>query len=366
MSKKIKVLHIIASLGQGGAERQLVELVKENKSHAVCQLISGGFYEEELYRNQIKLFDLNIKKNILDIFSLYRLYKIIKFYKPDIINTWMYHSSLLEAVLRKITFKNNIPLVWGLRCSNMDTSQYSIFLKIVIKGCRYFSYTPNIIINNSIAGLKFHKSIGFNNNNIVIHNGIDGNKFSANNKFRINFRNKFKIDKEVKVLLCVGRRDPMKDHNTLLEAFKRIKKIYPSTILLLAGIGTKDIKENNGIIALGSCEDIHHVYSASDIIISSSAFGEGFSNALAEGMSSSLIPIATKVGDSNYIIGDVGKAVEPRNVKKLYEAIKEILELDEVIFSHKRILSKKRITENFAKSKMLKEYNKVYNQLLEE
>ena len=52
MSKEIRVLHIISSLGQGGAERQLVELVKQNKSHAICQLISGGSYEEEIKKDK--------------------------------------------------------------------------------------------------------------------------------------------------------------------------------------------------------------------------------------------------------------------------------------------------------------------------
>ena len=364
MNKKIKVLHIISSLGQGGAERQLVELVKHNKNHAICQLIPGGIYEEELKKNKIIIFDLKLKKSIFDLFGLYRLYKIIKYYKPDIINTWMYHSCLLEVVLRKITF-NSLPLIWGLRCSNMQTSYYSKTLKLVINGCKYFSKTPNIIIHNSVAGMNFHKNIRFKNNNIVIFNGIDTKKFSLNNKFRNKFRNQFNIDKESKVLLCVGRVDPMKDHDTMMEAFKKIKNNFSSAVLILAGLGTDKINKTNGLITLGSCKDIDQVYSACDIIVSSSAFGEGFSNALAEGMSSSLIPIATDVGDAKYIVGDTGKIIQPKNVDELYNAIKELLEIDDKIFSNKKILAKNRINENFNQLRMLDSYDEVYNQLLE-
>ena len=366
MNKKIKVLHIISSLGQGGAERQLVELVKNNKSHAICQLISGGVYEKELKKNKIIIFDLKLKKSIFDVFGLYRLYKIIKYYKPDIINTWMYNSCLLEVVLRKITF-NKIPLIWGLRCSNMETSYYSKTLKLVINRCKYFSKTPNIIINNSEVGMNFHQSIGFNNNNnIVIFNGIDTKKFSLNNKFRNEFRNKFNIAKDTKVLLCVGRVDPMKDHDTLLEAFKKIKKNFSSSVLILAGLGTENINKTNGLISLGACQDIEYVYSACDIIISSSAFGEGFSNALAEGMSSSLIPIATDLGDAKHIIGNTGIIINPKNVPELYNAIKELLELDEQSFSTNKILAKNRINNHFNQLKMLDSYDEVYNKLLEE
>jgi len=365
LSKEIKILHIITSLGQGGAERQLIELVKENKNHAVCHLISGGFYEEELDRSNKIRFNLNLKKNIFDVIALFKLYKIIIKYKPDIIHTWMYHSCLLEVILRKITF-NNIPLIWGLRCSNMETSYYSKILKLVINGCKYFSHTPNIIINNSVAGMNFHKSIGFKNNNIVIYNGIDINKFSANKKFRINFRNTLNINKDVKILLSVGRVDPMKGHDTLLEAFKKIKKNFSSTVLILAGIGTENINETNGVIALGSREDIDHVYAACDIIISSSSFGEGFSNALAEGMASSLIPIATNIGDSKYIVGHAGKVINPMNVNELYSAIKELLELNDQDFSAKKILARNRINKKFNKLKMLHSYNEIYKKLLEE
>ena len=116
---------------------------------------------------------------------------------------------------------------------------------------------------------------------------------------------------------------------------------------------------------MGSCKDIDQVYSACDIIVSSSAFGEGFSNALAEGMSSSLIPIATDVGDAKYIVGDTGKIIQPKNVDELYNAIKELLEIDDKIFSNKKILAKNRINENFNQLKMLDSYDEVYNQLLE-
>lgn len=365
MSLDIRVLHIISSLGQGGAERQLIELVKKNKSHAICQLTSYNSYVEELTNKNISIFDLKIKKKFLDILSLYRLYKVIKYYKPNIINTWMYHSSLLVVLLRIITFKNNIPLIWGLRCSNIDTSYYSLFLKIVIACCKFFSKYPNIIINNSKAGLNFHKKIGFKNKHVVIHNGIDVNKFSSNEKFRKDFRNKYKINKDAKVLLCVGRNDPMKDHYTLLQAFNNLKKNFPSVILILAGLGTENMKKTNGMMALGPRNDIEHIYAASDIIISSSAFGEGFSNALAEGMASNLIPIATNVGDSKYILGDIGKIINPRNKKELYYAIKETLELNRDNFENLKKLARMRIIQKFSQSKMISEYNKLYSKLID-
>ena len=365
MIDNIRVLHVISSMGQGGAERQLLELVKLNKNHAICQLTSDNSYIKELKENHITIFDLKIKKKSLNILSLYKLFKVIKYYKPEIINTWMYHSSLLVVLLRLITFNNRIPLIWGLRCSNMEMSHYSLFLKIIIICCKYFSMKPNIIINNSKAGLNFHKKIGFKNKHIIISNGIDTNKFKPNDQFRKAFRNKYKIHKNARVLLCIGRNDPMKDHSTLLKSFKQIRKNFSSVILILAGLGTENIKKINGMITLGPRHDIEHIYAASDIIISSSAFGEGFSNALAEGMSSKLIPIATNIGDSKYILGDVGKIINQRNPKELYCAIKETIKLDNNIFENEKILARMRIINNFSKPKMVSEYHKLYSRLID-
>ena len=112
------------------------------------------------------------------------------------------------------------------------------------------------------------------------------------------------------------------------------------------------------------CKDINIVYSASDIIVSSSAFGEGFSNALAEGMASSLIPIATNVGDSKYIVGEVGKIVAPRNIDKLYLAMQEVLNMDDNLFQKKKLFARERIKKNFSITKMIISYDDVYKNII--
>ena len=101
--------------------------MKKNKNHVICQLISGNAFENEINNSNIKIFDLNTKKLFSLIINLYKLNQIIKNNKPDIINAWMYHSSLMLAFIKLMRIKKNIPLIWGLRCSNMDTSHYSIY-----------------------------------------------------------------------------------------------------------------------------------------------------------------------------------------------------------------------------------------------
>ena len=53
----------------------------------------------------------------------------------------------------------------------------------------------------------------------------------------------------------------MKDHDTLIKTFKKLKKKFPSVVLLLAGLGTEKIKNVNNMITLGSSKDIDHIIS---------------------------------------------------------------------------------------------------------
>ena len=364
MIRNIKVLHVISSLGQGGAERQLVEMLKANDSHYVCQLLPNNFYEKELHTKSNKIFHLNMDKKAFKLISLLKLYSVIKDVKPQVIHCWMYHSCFLEILLHKFLNIKNIPLIWGLRCSNMKLEYYSLRLKLTIKFCKFFSNTPNLIIHNSFEGKKIHDELGFNNKSIVISNGINLKNFYKNENYRSLVRDKYKIPLSSKVFVCAARVDPMKDHDTLIKAFNLVKKSHPNIYLFLAGEGTQKFINIDGVIALGPYEKINEIYSASDFIVSSSAFGEGFSNSLGEGMANGLIPISTNVGDAEYIIKDIGTLVSSKNYELLADNLLWGLNLTNIEYMKRSIDAKNRIKNYFSTEVMLKNYSNMYENII--
>ena len=97
--KNIKVLHIISSLGMGGAERQLLELTQDNNNHGICQLMQRESWSDNFLKDKNRVFSLGMKKGIPDPRAFSKLKRTIEIFKPHIIHTWMYHASLLEVLL---------------------------------------------------------------------------------------------------------------------------------------------------------------------------------------------------------------------------------------------------------------------------
>ncbi len=122
------------------------------------------------------------------------------------------------------------------------------------------------------------------------------------------------------VLAHIARVDPMKDHESFLRAMAKL----PEFRALLIGAGTETLPPAANILRLDRRDDVPRLLAAADFIVSSSAFGEGFSNAIAEGMACGLPAVATDVGDAREIVGDIGLVVPPRDPAALAAAIRTL------------------------------------------
>ncbi len=242
----------------------------------------------------------------------------------------------------------------------MDLKQYGKVSQLIFWLQKILSNRVDKIIANSNASIKFHKDCGFYMaKSVVIHNGIDTNKFKKDEIKRKIFRGKYDLKETDIAIGIVARIDYMKGYIVFSKVAKKILDNYDNICFFSVGGGDEKIKQecynilNNynekRFFWLGNQNNVEDIYSGLDIS-SSSSFGEGFSNAIAEAMSCEIVCVVTDVGDSSMIVEDVGIVVNSNDEQSLYNGLINIVNSN---YRSLGIKSRDKIEDNFSLLKML-------------
>lgn len=365
MLRPHKIVFVITDLWGGGAEAMLTRLVTAEPRLAdeitVLSLLHGGPHNEQLRAAGITVIEPASNAAPAVLRGVVRLVQHIARDKPDIVQGFMYHGDLAALVALILSGRRrSTRLAWSIRCSDMDFSRYSWRLRLAVKACALLSRWPDLITANSAAGLKAHLRLGYRPRRAeVVFNGIDTELFRPDPELRAALRRDLGLPTDACVVAHVARVDPMKDHACFLAAMDQL----PDMHALLIGAGTEQLAEQPNVMRLGRRADVPRVLNAADFIASSSAFGEGFSNAIAEGMACGLPAVATDVGDARTIIGDTGLVVPPRDPEALAAAIAVLASEDAPARAARRQRAHDRIVENFALPRALEKFAALYASL---
>ncbi len=317
------VLHVIAGLGIGGAERMLASLVSAPRGaplrQIVVDLIGGGALASEIRAAGVEVRELGLAGPLSVPRVVGSLARIIRETQPAALQSWMYYGDLLGLwALERSGRRTATRHFWGVRCSDMEQSRYGPALRWTIRACARRAARPDAVVANSYAGRAFHRSLGYAPRTFpVIPNGIDTARFRPDASARQRVRAELGIDAAAFVAIHAARVDPMKDHATLAA----LASLRPNVLFLAAGRDTETLAGPPNLRGLGIRADIPAFYAAADCVLSTSAFGEGFSNVIAEGMAAGLPAVATDVGDARMIVGETGAVAPPRDAKALALAL---------------------------------------------
>ena len=362
---EFRVMHVITGLGRGGAENQLAALLRANVPSVgrvmVISLLPGGAHRASLENAGILVHDLGMARGVPGAVALWRLAGLIRRYRPHILHAWLYHAQLLATLGLGISGRwRRTRLIWGVRCSDLDFAHYGRSMRWVARFCGWLSSWPDAALFNSEAGVAAHRELGFRPRRTeLLDNGIDTERFRPDPSLRSQVRAELAIAPTAALIAHVARVDPMKDHATFLAAIDKLDLAEA----LLIGTGTERLSAPSNVHALGPRDDVERLLAAADLIVSSSAFGEGFSNALAEGMASGLPAVATDVGDSARIVGRTGCIVPPREPGLLAEAMDTLLRESKIARATRGAAARRRIEEHFSIARATEAHRAFYASL---
>ena len=372
----IKVVHLISSLETGGTEMMLFKLLaaanKDEFNNSVISLTKGGAIAERIAGLGVPVENLGMSRSAPSPVGMLRLYRALRRERPDVLQTWLYHSDLLGYFAGKLA---NVPaLAWNIRCSTTDDRYFTGMTGRVVRMLARLSAKPDAVIVNSDAGRTIHEGLGYKPRRWdVIPNGFDLTRFRPDSAARSAVRNELGIPSDAAVIGLVARFDPLKGHGTFLRAAAQLLGSNPSTHFVLVGAG---VETNNPFLSdlideLGISSQVHLMGERSDAaritatfdIATCSSTGEGFPNIIGEAMASGVPVVTTDVGDARLIVGDTGVVVPLANPKALAKGWQDVLDLGAEGITALGERARARVSDHYDIDGVAEQYATIYRNL---
>lgn len=332
----MKILFFINTLGGGGAEKLLLDLVCRLESSYnvyVYTLVNKGVYIDKLPQNITYKSLINSNNKYISLFLQYLYVFILPsklVYKMFFKEKFDVEVAFLEGpttkIISKSTNKESLKIAWV---------HYDLYHKFTIRKMYPFMFQhikcykrfDNVVCVCNETKENFIKRFGFSKNVVVLNNFIDMKKILAFSKESFSF-NTNKI-----VFTSVGRLVDDKGFSQLLSIYNRLSNKYPNTFeAYIIGDGPNKIQLKEYI-------DMHKLYNVhiveftlnpykyiknSDYFISSS-LREGFGLVLVEALALDIPVITTKTSGSIEIIKDESYGLICKNFKELELNLEYIL-----------------------------------------
>jgi glycosyltransferase involved in cell wall biosynthesis len=375
----VRILHIITTVGTGGAERMLLNVVAEGQkhgiTHGVIALRRDGMLAEPLREAGACVWNCGLLAGQASLHAAREIRKALITFAPDIVQGWMYHGNLAACLARTLG-RTMPPFVWGIHHTVDDINDEKRLTRGLIRLGAYLSRWPSKIVYVSRASHRQHRALGYHDERAtIIPNGFDCRRFRPRPGAREELRRVLGLGPDTMMLGKVAVVRPMKDHANLLRACALLKSRGLPFHLVV--IGRRASQENADLMRLidqtgtgdrvsllGERHDMPALMAALDVLVVSSAWGESFPIVLGEAMASGVPCVTTDLGDSAWIVGDAGIVVPPRDPEALAEGMARLITADVESRRQLGMRARARIAENFGLARALERYHDLYREVV--
>lgn len=362
-----RILHIIPTLDQSGAEKQLVLLAaglpRDRFDVHVCVLTRSGPLATELERAGIP-WSLIGKRWKADPRAYFRLKRQIQRLQPDLVQTWLFAANSFG---RAAAFAAGVKRVVA---SERSVDPWKSWLHFAID--RRLARRTDAIVVNSSGVRDFYLRHGLPDDKFwVIPNGVEWSPPSRLSRAALLAA--LGLPPHVQLLGTVGRLWPQKRLKDLIWATDLLKVIRDDLHLLIIGDGplrqrlerySRQVCVADRVHFLGHREDVPDLLPHLDVFWLASGY-EGMPNVVMEAMSAGVPVVATDIPGTRDLVqpGVTGYLVPVGDRAGFAKQTNKLLD-DVALRSRFGEAARLRVLHEFSVEKMIARYADFYDRLL--
>lgn len=365
--EKIKILHIIKSLGRGGAEMLLPETLKEHNKdkfefHYIYFLPWKNQMVEAIEKSGGKVTCFTAKNNIQLLLQFSKIIKYCKENKIQIIHAHLPWAGFVSRLVHMIT---KIPVFYTEH--NLQ-ERYHFITKKLNKWTFNFQ-TFGIGVSDDVTQ-SIKKNINPKITVNTILNGVNTISFQRNNsQSRNKIREQFGLPEDAFVIGTVAVFRFQKRLDLWLEILAESINLNPKIYGIIVGAGPLESLLHQKHVALGLegkvffaglQTNVKPFYEAMDVFMMSSSF-EGLPIALLEAMSMSCAIVSTNAGGIKEVLrhGEDGLIEVVDDWKKLPNSILLLVDDNEKL-NYFQNNARDRVVTSFSIKTMVAQLEKLY------
>ncbi|NOT17412.1 MAG: glycosyltransferase family 4 protein [Sulfuriferula sp.] len=306
----MKVLHVIGSVGVGGAEKHVLDLCLQQQALGLAvhvALPAVGALSATLVQHHIA-YTIVRAGSRWHPWALWSLRCAIKDAQPDII-----HAHMLKSATMVGRVNRHIPCVATAHNIVKHTSPFV--------HCQHVICVSEMV-RDSLCQLGYPPE-----KCSVIHNAVETHAFSTAKRDAVRHQMGWQ---DALIVSCVARLVPAKGQVYAIQALPELVQVIPNLKLVLIGDGgdrhkleqlADTLNVSQHIEMLGARADVTDLLAATDIYLQPS-IKEGFCIAFLEAMATGLACIGTQTGAiPSMVANDSGILIPPADVPAIVDTV---------------------------------------------